>query len=145
MSWMDGLTIVSFFTSIAALAVAVYTIWLAHLSEQRMQGLFDKTQSLLSQQFERVKDVLSEIDKRAMVIDKTVSDSQQSMLQTLTKIVNETVIPKKADFGEQMAAAFIHSLLEDPAKAGKALDKLMPLIQFGKQMQQPQPKPEGPA
>jgi hypothetical protein len=39
---MDGLTIVSFFASIAALALAVYTIWLAHLSEQRMQGLFDK-------------------------------------------------------------------------------------------------------
>jgi hypothetical protein len=92
-----------------------------------------------------VKDVLAEIDKRAVVIDKTVSDAQQSMLQTLTKIVNETVIPKKTDFGEQMAAAFMHSLLEDPTKAGKALDKMMPLIQLGKQLQQAQENQEGPA
>jgi hypothetical protein len=134
MTWMDALTVVSFFASIASLSLAVYTIWLAHLSEQRVQSLFDKTQSLVSQHFEKVNGVLAEVDKRAVLIDRTVSEAQRTMLHTLTTIVSETAIPKKADMGEQMAAAFMQSLLEDPTKAGKALEKMMPLIHLGQQM-----------
>jgi hypothetical protein len=134
MSWMDALTFISLFASVASLVLALYTIWLQHLAEQRMQGLFDKTQSLFSGHFERVSSVLAEVDKRAVLIDKTVSEAQQTMLRTLTTIVSETVIPKKADMGEQFAAAFMQSMFEDPTKAGKALDKLMPLIHLGQQM-----------
>jgi predicted outer membrane protein len=137
MSQIDLVAIVSLFASIAALAVSIYTIWLAHLSEQRMQRLFDNTHSLIGQHFEKVKDVLAEIDKRAMLIDKTVSDSQQSMLQTLTRIIDETVIPKKVDVGEQMAAAFMQSFIDDPTKAGKGLEKMLPLVEMVRQMQQP--------
>lgn len=78
--------------------------------------------------YEKTKDVLVEIDKRATVTEKTVTESQQQMLNTITSIINETVIPKKQDYGEQFAMLFMQTMMKDPESATKILDTMKPFM-----------------
>ena len=102
---MLDLTIVEVFSllsSVASLVLAVVAILMARSSERDSRANFDRTQEIMNQQYDRTKDVLSEIDKRASIVERTVSDSQTKMLTTLTTIINETVIPKRSDSGEEI-------------------------------------------
>jgi len=108
-SWFE---IVSLLTTLASLTLAIVAIWFARAAEKESRSNYEKT-----------KDVLAEIDKRAEVIQTTVSDSQRQLMGTMTNILNETVIPKKQDMGEMMAASFLQAILpaiaEDPEKLGE--------------------------
>ncbi len=46
----------------------------------------------------------------------------------MTNIINETVIPKKEDMGEQFAMMFVQNLLTEPEKAGDMMKTLQPFI-----------------
>lgn len=135
MTLMDVLTVVSLVASIASLALALFTIYLARATDRATRALFDRTQDMMNRQHDRTKDVLAEIDKRAAVIDKVVTDAQQKMLETLTTVFQGVVLPQKPAFGEQMTAMLMQSLFEDPTKAGKVFDELAPLIELGQKMQ----------
>jgi hypothetical protein len=108
---------------------------LARLTDRETRDLFDKMQEQLSRQHERTKDVLAEIDKRAAVIDKVVTVAQQKMLETLTTVLQGVVLPQRPAFGEQMTALLFQSLLEDPTKTSRVMDKLTPFIELGQRMQ----------
>lgn len=132
MSVLDLLAVLSLVASGASLVLAVVTIFYARASQKDARASFAETQKLMAEQYERTKGVLTEIDKRSAVTDRTVRDTQEKMLSTITTIINETVIPKKADMGEQFGLAFIQMMMQDPAKAGQVLEKMKPLVEMGR-------------
>lgn len=134
MNLMDVLTVVSFSIGIASfvssLVISVYTIWLAYASEKTVRKLIEDTKSVFDAQLTQVKELLSEIDKRAAIIETTVTTSNQSMLKTIMDIIQETM-PKRIDPSDQLGQDFMRSFIEDPVKASKAMK---PIMELAKQM-----------
>ena len=103
----DVAFIVSLVTGVSSVILAAFAIWFAKSAERESRANFDKT-----------RDVLAEIDKRAAVTEKTVSDSHQQLLTTVTNLLNQTVVPAKTDLGEQFGVEFIpcRRILSRPAE-----------------------------
>lgn len=123
---------ISFIASIASLILAVVAIWASKSAEREVRENFEKTQKVMSEYQERTKEVLAEIDKRAAVIERTVSESQRQLMDTMTNIINETVLPKKVDVGEQIGMQFFQQMLSNPQKAGEmmgGLEQLMRMVE----------------
>jgi hypothetical protein len=118
----DVLSWLSLIVGIGSIAISVFAIWYARTTEQESRGQFNKT-----------KDLLSEIDKRSALIERTVSDSQKDMMATITRIIDATVIPQKQNMGELFAAEMMQSLMQDPAKGAKTLKALQPFIDLAQQ------------
>ncbi|REL35699.1 hypothetical protein [Thalassotalea euphylliae] len=108
------LDLISLVASIASLILAVVAIQAAKSSEKEVRENFLKTQEMLNQFESRNKEVMAEIDKKSAVIERTVSDSQQKLMDTLTNILNETVIPKKEDMGEKMGMQMLEQMMSNP-------------------------------
>ena len=83
---VDIFTMTSFMASIASLVLAVVAIFLARSSAKESRDNYEKT-----------KDVLAKINTRSAVIETTVHKSQDQLMATVTKIIDEIVIPKKED------------------------------------------------
>jgi len=122
MTSMDVLSTVSLIASCASLALAVFTIWFARATERENR-----------ENYQRSRDVLAEIDKRATVTERTVTDAQKQLLDTFTALLNKSITPDKPDMGEQFGMAFMQMMMDDPTKASKVLDKIKPLMEFGQQ------------
>lgn len=116
---MTSIDLINLIASISSLVLAVGAIIFSYKSSRESEDNFQKT-----------KDVLAEVDKRAAVIEATVNNSQEHLLTTLTNILNETAIPKKANINEQITSQFFQGLLSDPEKASKLVSSLAPLIQL---------------
>lgn len=128
---MENLTIVdviSLIASLASLILAIVAIQAAKSSEREVRNNFEKTQKMMVEYESRMKDVLSEIDKKSAVIERTVSESQRELMSTMTNIINETVIPKKRDMGEELGIQFIQSMMTNPQQAGSMIEGLAPLM-----------------
>ncbi|MVB15592.1 hypothetical protein D6V29_12525 [Vibrio cholerae] len=121
---------ISFLASIASLILAIVAIQAARNSEREVRENFEKTQKVMEEYQERTKAVLAEIDKKSAVIEKTVSESQRQLMDTMTNIINETVIPKKTNIGEEMGIKFMQQLMSNPQKAGDMMGALEPLIKM---------------
>lgn len=67
----------------------------AKSSQREVRKNFEKIQLVMSEYQERTKEVLAEIDKRSAVIERTVSESQRQLMDTMTNIINETILPKE--------------------------------------------------
>ncbi len=116
--------VVSFVASIASLVLAVVAIHAAKTSEREVRENFEKTQAVMREYQDRTKEVLAEIDKKSAVIERTVSESQKQLMDVMTNIINETVIPKKVDMGEQMGAQFFQSFMKNPQKGAEMIQGL---------------------
>ena len=92
--------------TLAAVAIAV-SLWAAKESRDN---------------YEKTKDVLSEIDKKASVIERVIADSHKQLLDTVTA---------KPDMGEQFGAAFISMMMQDPAKARPLVELMKELGEVG--------------
>ena len=119
---LDAISLISAIFSIVLAIIALIT---ASKSEREVRENFEKTQKMMVDYESRIKDLLAEINPKSAVIEKTVSESQQSLMATMTNIINETVIPKKADFGEQAAMQFLPMIMENPEK----FSELMHMVQ----------------
>ena len=119
---LDAISLISAIFSIVLAIIAIIT---ASKSEREVRENFEKTQKMMVDYESRIKDLLAEINTKSAVIEKTVSESQQSLMATMTNIINETVIPKKADFGEQAAMQFLPMIMENPEK----FSELMHMVQ----------------
>ena len=144
--------ILSLVIGIVSLAVGIVSIVLAIVAmdssrKAELQSLhnFEKTQDLLKQNYEltqkmlqenyeKTKELLSEIDKKAAVIDSVVQKNQEQMMNILTNIVNETIIPKKPNYGEQFGVEFLEGFLSNPESMKTSLDGLTALKEFADQM-----------
>jgi hypothetical protein len=67
------------------------------------------------------------------------------MLETLTTVLHGVILPQKPAFAEQMTAMLLQSVLDDPTKGAKVLDKLAPFIELGNRMQSQQTPAEATA
>ena len=111
---LSALDLISLIASISSLILAIVAIQAAKSSEKEVRENFIKTQEMLNQFESRNKEVMAEIDKKSAVIERTVSDSQQKLMDTLTNILNETVIPKKEDMGEKMGMQMLEQMMSNP-------------------------------
>ena len=115
---------VSLLTGLVSIVLAVFAIWFSKAAERESR-----------ENYENTKDVLAEIDKRAMMIDRTVSENQQELLSTVTSLLRETVIPPKVDMEEQLGMAFIQTILSDPEKGAHILSTIQPFIEQSEKQQ----------
>ena len=98
--------------------------------QELLQKNYESTQKILQDNYDKTKELLAEIDKKAAVIDSVVQRNQEQMMSTITNIVNETVIPKKRDFGEEIGAQFVMGLLSNPEQAQASLNNLGTLAEL---------------
>ena len=113
---MDLMLIVSFAVSIVSIVLAIVAIFFAYASEKRSQDNFEKTQKIMHEIYDKTKDALAQVDKRTEVIENVVQRNQEQLISTMTNILNETVIPKKPDMGEEMGIQLFSQMLQDPSK-----------------------------
>ena len=130
---LNILEMVSLLASIASLILAIVAINAAKTSEREVRDNFEKTQKVMAEYQERTKEVLAEIDKKSTVIERTVSDSQKQLMNTMTNIINETVIPKKKDMGEEFGMQFMTQLMSNPNQANDMMNALMPLMKLAEE------------
>lgn len=129
---MSILEIISLVASVASIILAVFAMIYAKYSSEQSQRNFDKTQELLQKNYEntqkvlqdnydKTKDVLAEIDKKSAIIDSVVQKNQDQLMQTMTNLLKETVIPKKVDPAEQMGMLLFQKMLQDPVQCNNML------------------------
>jgi len=91
---------VSFVTSLVSLVLAFVAIWYSVRSESAMNKYFDKVQAEMTKNFEKTQEymktqteqsqkALSEVDKRAAVIEALVKDAQKELVGTVTAIATD--------------------------------------------------------
>lgn len=132
---MTSFDLISFLASITSLILAVVAIIAAKNSEKEVRANFERTQQVMADYQEKTKAVLAEIDKRAAVIEQTVTESQRQLMNTMTNIINETVIPKKIDLGEQVGLQFMQQMLTNPAQGGETMKGLTDLMAMMKKLE----------
>ncbi len=133
MTYMDVLTVLSLLVGLVSIGLAVFAMQFAKKSEEQSRDNFERTQDMMRSFYDKTKDLLNEVDKRTSVTEKAISSSQQQLLSTMTSIVNETVIPKKQDVGEQIGLMFFQQLLSNPKEAGGMMEALKPFMDMVEQ------------
>ena len=124
---MDMITTVSFAVGIVSIVLAIIAMFSSKATEKRSQENFEKTQSMMHDIYDKIKDALAQIDKKAEIIDTVVQRNQEQLINTMTNILNETVIPKKPDIGEEIGAQFLANILQNPSDAPESIKNLMVL------------------
>ena len=71
--------------------------------------------------YERTKDVLAQIDKRAAVTESIVAENRRELLDT----VRQLVIPEKPDINAQMQMELMKGLVQNPEGLGDAMAQMM--------------------
>ena len=143
--------IVSLVVGIVSIVLAIVAMDSSKKAEQQSLHNFEKTQDLLKQNYEatqkmlqdnyeKTKELLAEIDKKAAVIDSVVQRNQEQMMTTLTNIVNETVIPKKPNYGEQLGIEWLRGMIADPSNMKNSIDGLNALKEFADKLPKKDPK-----
>lgn len=127
---LDLLTIVSLIVGFLSIVLAIMTIFFSRTTEKETRDNFDKTKEVMNNQYNDNKDVLSEITKQAAVIESTVKDGQQQLMETVTTILKETTIPKQTTQEEQMTAALLQAFLQDPSSFKGMIESLSTMQQF---------------
>jgi len=130
---LNFIEMISFLASVVSLILAVVAILAAKSSEREVRNNFEKTQQVMSEYQERTKEVLAEIDKKSAIIERTVSESQRQLMDTMTNIINETIIPKKKDMGEEFGMQFMQQMMADPSKSGDMIGMLGPLMKLAQE------------
>ncbi|PHV50648.1 hypothetical protein CSQ91_05630 [Janthinobacterium sp. BJB301] len=124
LSWL------SLFVGVAALVMSFYTIWLARQTERETRESFQRSEDRIREHYEKLKEVLAAIETRSATTEQSVRLSQDHLLTTITNLVNETLIPKKVDMGEQMGMQFMQSLFNDTDGGMKKVESLAGLMKI---------------
>ena len=135
---MDMITIISFAVGIVSIVLAVVAMVSAKATEKRSQENFEKTQKIMHDVYDKIKDSLAQIDKKSEIIENVTQRNQEQLISTMTNLLNETIIPKKPNVSEEMGAQFLASLLQNPSGAienikaiGEVAAEMEKLKQFG--------------
>lgn len=124
--------ILSLVVGIVSIVLAIISMVASKKAEEQSFHNYEKTQALLA-----------EIDKKAAVIDSVVQRNQEQMMNTLTNIVNEAVIPKKRNYGEEIGAQFILGLLSgNPESAQNSISTLGALAELMEKFPTQKDKPQ---
>ena len=106
---MDLPSVVAVVIGVVSIVVAAFAVVQSHTSNRESRENFDKT-----------KDVLADIDKKAELIERIVAEHQRELMDT----VRSLVLPQKPDMGEQIGMEFMKIMMQDPEKA-KGLVEMM--------------------
>ena len=108
---------ITFFISVlmgaTSIVLAIVAIWMSKVTERESRANYEKT-----------KDALATIEKTATVIEKTVSENQKQLLNTVTDILRETTMPPKEDLDQQAMAMFMQAFANDPEKFVKIVAEI---------------------
>ena len=116
------LAVISVILAIVAITLSLYSI-------KESRNNYEKTRDTMADQYEKTKSVLAEIDKRATVTETKVTESQDKLLSTFTKLIDETLIPKKVDKGEQLGMWLMQTMAQNPDTAQKIIDMMTGLME----------------
>ena len=116
--------IISLIVGVVSIVLAIVAIWMSRSAERESRA-----------NYERTKDVLAEIDKRASVIEKVVTENQKQLLDTVTSLLRETATPVKTDMGEQFGLALMQTMLAEPEKGGQIMQSLQPFIEMSQKQE----------
>lgn len=130
MTIMDFLAIFSLIASIASVILAIVAITFSRSSEIHSRNNFTENQKMMADYYDKIKNVLAELDKRATITEKTVTDSHEKLLNTVTSLIQETIFPKKPDIGEQFGTMFLQLMIQNPEAAAKMLETMRPWIEL---------------
>jgi hypothetical protein len=97
---IDIFDLVNFILSISSISLAIVAMIQAHVSAKESR-----------ENYQRTKEVLAQIDTRAAVIEATVQKAQDQLMNTVMKIIDELVLPKKEDNAKTM---FFKLMQENP-------------------------------
>jgi hypothetical protein len=127
----EMLSWISLISGIASLVLAIVAIWFSRNVELQTRNNFTKTQEVMEQQHAKTKEVLSEIDKRAAIMEKAITESQEKLLSTVTNIINEVVIPKHPDMGTQIGMMIIDHILKNPDSSEALIKSITAMVELG--------------
>ena len=127
--------VVSLIIGVVSIVLAIFAIWLGRSAERESRANFDQTKDTMRDYYDRTKEVLAEIDKRAAVTEKTVTESQQQLLETVTNLLKQTAVPPKTDPAEEAQQAFFQTMLQDPDKGMQMIEKLAAFTQQSEKQQ----------
>ena len=105
---MDIQFIVSLVVGVVSVVLATVAIWYSTQSERRS-----------NENYNRTKELLAEIDKKAAVIESTMNNTQDKLVDTVTAIAR----PKEATQEELLMSYLLPSIMENPA----LLDRIIAL------------------
>ena len=111
---MDIPTTISIIVGALSVAIACFAMVQAQSAARESRANYDKT-----------KDVLGQIDKKAEVIEKVVADNQRELFDTVKKLA----IPEKPDPGEAIGMELFKAMIQDPDKFNSMISTLGQLAQ----------------
>lgn len=110
------LSIISLIGAVISIILAIVSMNSSAEHERVSRGNYDKT-----------KDVLAQIDKKIEVIEKLNQEGYNKLQNTITNIVEKTVIPQKEDIGEKMGMEFLKNVMSNPKEGTEMLKSLAEL------------------
>lgn len=114
-TFVDAISIVS---GIISMILAFVAIWFAIKAEKESRD-----------NYERTKTVLSKIEEKSAVVETTVTTAQKQLLDTVTKILEETAIPQKTSPDEQMGMVLLQMMSQDPKSFATLMETFKPMMQ----------------
>lgn len=140
MESLDFPFVVSLIIGVVSIVLAFFAIWLGRSAERESRANYEQTKDTMHQYYDRTKEVLAEIDKRAAVIERTVTESQQQLLDTVTNLLKQTAVPPKNDAAEQAQQAVLQTMLQDPDKGMQMIEMLSAIGEKSEKQQRREPK-----
>ncbi len=113
---MDAYFAISLIVGVVSVVLASVAIWYSSQAERKS-----------AENYNRTKDVLSEISEKAAVIQATVDTTQQKLVDTITAIAS----PQRETMEEKLLSASLPMLLQNP-------ELLERLAELGSQQEQNQ-------
>lgn len=110
------LSIISLIGGVISIILAIVSMYSSSEHERVSRENYDKT-----------KDVLAQIDKKIEIIERLNQESYNKLQNTITNIVEKTVIPQKEDIGEKMGVEFLKNIMNNPREGNEMLKNLADL------------------
>jgi uncharacterized protein Yka (UPF0111/DUF47 family) len=108
------ITYLSIIIGTASIVLAAVAILFSVSYERRSAQNFKETQEIMRSFEDRSKVLLSDVDKKAAIIEKVVQKNQDQMMDTLLKILTETLIPQQSHVIRDSFANFVNNLSDKP-------------------------------
>ena len=96
---MDAYFVISLVVGVVSVILALVAIWFSWQSERKS-----------AENYNRTRDVLSEISQKAAVIEATVNNTQEKLVDTITEIAK----PKQETQEELLLKALVPAIMQNP-------------------------------
>lgn len=119
-------SVASIVLAVVSIVLAVVAIWLGNSSERKSKESFERTQDLMNEHNDMIKNTLAQVDARTESIKETVDESNKRLLNSMTSVVDR-ILPQTPDPNEQIAHLAFAKLFEDPEGFATAIEAMQKL------------------